>query len=218
MNKLLIVFLHLTLFVNITAWAQYDQQAAKEIIQKSVKKYKAFSSLKVKFISIIEDRMNETKEKQAGIFYLKNGNFKVVLGDQIIISDQIKIWTYFKGENEVQINNYNPEDLEINPNTLFTIWEKGFLYGYAGETEHNNKLVNLIELTPEDKDLPYYKVKLFIDKSSFEIVKMQTFYKNSQIILTFEIESITPNVELPETFFKFYPSKYSGIQVVDLSE
>ncbi len=208
----------LTILLYVCAEAQnYNQAKAKEIIQKSVAKSKSFKTYKVDFKYTLENRMDTTKTIQSGTIYLKEGKFRLIMGDQMIISDNKTIWIYLKKANEVQINTYNPAELEINPNDIFTMWEKGFLYGYVGESTINGKVTELIELTPHDKSSDYFKVKLYIDKTTKMIVKMQTYYKNSNIV-TFDIKSFTPNIALSDAFFKFDPAKYPGVQVIDLRE
>jgi outer membrane lipoprotein-sorting protein len=216
MNRFLLFFLGLTLIDFSTLQAQqYNQPLAKEIIQNSVKKSRSYKSTKVDFRYTLENKMDSVKESQNGTFYLKDGNFKLMLGNQVIICDKKTVWTYLKDVNEVQINIYNPSELEINPSEIFTMWENGFLCGYAGDEVINSKAVHHLELTPNDKNLPYFKVKLYIDKNTSNVARMKTYYKNSSII-TFEIKTISPNVEIQEGFFNFNITSYPGIQVVDL--
>jgi outer membrane lipoprotein-sorting protein len=205
------------LFPFLLTAQQFNQTVAKEIIQNSVKKSRSYKSVKADFKYIMENRMDSLKESQLGTFYLKDGNFKLMLGNQIIICDKKNVWTYLKDANEVQINSYNPAELEINPSEIFTMWETGFIYGYAGDEVLNSKSVQHLELTPNDKNLPYFKVKLYVDKNSKNVAKMQTFYKNSSIV-TFEIKTITPDIEIKEGFFNFSITNYPGIQVIDLRE
>lgn len=218
MNKITLVILSFLFLTSLNGIAQENSALAEEIIRKSVEKYKSYNSIKVKFKYIIENRMAETNDELSGVFYLKDGNFRLTIGEQIIISNQKKVWTYLKDVNEVQVNNYNPEELEINPKELFTIWEKGFLYGYGGEARRNNKNINLIILTPENKSKSFFKVKIFIEKETSNILKMQTFYKDNGLILTFDILSIETNIKLNDSFFEFDISKHKGIEVVDLTE
>jgi outer membrane lipoprotein-sorting protein len=217
MNKFLLVLL-IPFFSGLYVLGQSNQPLAKEVIQGSVNKYKSYKSSKVDFVYTIESKMTNTKETHTGIIYLKAGNFRLDLGDQIIISDQKKVWTYLKDANEVQINTYNPKDLEINPNEIFIMWEKGFLQGYVGVQTLNQKTVHALELTPMDKTLPYFKVKLYIDKTTKDPVRMQTFYTKGSNILTLDIKSITPNIVINDTYFIFDAGKFPGVEIIDLTQ
>jgi outer membrane lipoprotein carrier protein len=204
-------------FLVFSLSAQRDPALAKQIIQNSVNKSKSYKTTKVEFRYVLENRMDSIKESQSGTFFLKEGNFKLTFGNQVIICDKKNVWTFLKDANEVQINTYNPSELEINPNEIFTMWETGYLYGYLGDQVINSKSVNAIELTPNDKNLPYFKVKLYIDKVTKNVIRMQTFYKNSTIV-TFDIKSILPDIEILEGFFFFNTNNYPGIHIIDLRE
>jgi len=215
-HPIILILLNILIVFNLLA--QDEEIKAKEIIKKSVIKYKAYSSSEISFNYTIENRADNLKETHKGVIYLKNGNFNLTIGTQTIISDQVKVWTYLKDANEVQISFYNPKELEINPNEIFTMWETGFLQRYMGDITFNNTLACLIELTPVNKNLSYYKVKLIIDKKTNSILRIQTFYKESALILTFDIISVKPNVNLSDSLFKFDVTKYPGIDVVDLTK
>ena len=216
MPRISLLFI-LFLFIICVNGQNYNEPKAKEIIQKSVAKSKTYKSYKVDFKYTLENKMDSVKTVQTGSIYLKEGKFKLSLGDQVIISDNKTVWIYLKNANEVQMNTYNPDELEINPNDIFIMWEKGYKSGYVGEQNLNGKVVDLIELTPIDKTVDFFKVKLYINRLTRMIDKMQTYYKNSNIV-TFDIKNFTPNIVLGDGFFKFDPSKYPGIQVIDLRE
>ena len=217
MNRYLIFILFIITFYSIPLYAQYDIQKGKELIKKSSSIYKSYQTVKADFKLTSENKMDNTKSLMNGTFYLKDKNFRLILGDQIVICDQKNMWTYLKEVNEVQINTYDPDALEINPNNLFIMWETGYLCGYAGTTNDKGKVLDLIELTPEDKSKPYFKVKLYLDKSTSHVQKVMIFEKNSSIT-TFEIKSMSPNVNLSDDLFKFNASKYPGVEIIDLRD
>ncbi len=201
-----------SLFLN----AQNSQELAKEIILKSVAKYKNYNTAFIAFDYILENRGDDYEDKQNGHVYLSDAKFRLSVGDQLIISDKITVWTYLKEVNEVQISDFNPNELEINPSEILTMWESGYIYRIAEELLYKNLSCSLLELTPEDKKLPYFKVKLLIDNKTGDIYKIQTFYKNSGLILTFEIKSVNKNPKLNEKLFLFDTKIYPGIEIVDL--
>jgi len=198
--------------------AQDEQAMAHDIILKTVAKYRDYKTSQIQFNYILENRMDNIKDEQKGTIFLKEGSFHLVIDQQTIISNKVRVWTYMKEVNEVQISKYCPEELEINPTELFTMWESGFLYRYVGTALISNVSTNVIELTPHNKNLSYFKVKLFIDRRNNDIKRIQTFYKNSGIILTFDIISVRPNINLSDKLFMFDTSKYPGITVVDLTK
>jgi outer membrane lipoprotein carrier protein len=210
----IIVLLTASFFTN----AQNTQELARELILKSVSKYKSYNTAFFKFDYILENRAEEMKETQSGNVYLSDGKFRLTIGEQLIVSDKKKVWTYMREANEVQISDYDPDELEINPSEIFTMWEKGYIYRVLEDVTFKNKNCRLIELSPENKNLSYYKVKLLIETASGDIHKIQTYYKNSGLILTFVINSVVKNPKISTNYFVFDPKKYDGITIVDLSE
>jgi outer membrane lipoprotein carrier protein len=204
---------------NATAPKPVEQtdKKAQEILNQTSKTYKSFSTIKADFKYTLESRTDDFKEQQQGNLLLKGDKFRLSFGEYIIICDNRTIWTFMKEKsvNEVQINRYNPKDLEINPSEMFTIYEKGFLYKYIGEKMENGRAVHTIDLTPTDKDQSYFKVKLTIDKATHQVVKTQIYEKTGNIY-TYEIVKLTPNTTLEDNLFQFNTKDYPGVTVVDL--
>ncbi len=200
------------------AYAQYDEVLGNQLIKKTVSKYRGYDSYKVDFKYIFENRMDDEKDSQNGVFYVKGNKFRIDLDNQLIITDEKNIWTYMKEANEAQVSVYDPDDLEFAPDKIFTMWDKDYLAGYAGIYKVGERLTKLVELTPNDKSLNYYKVKMFIDKNTGEIVKLQTFYKNQGIIVTFDIKETKSNIPLNDKLFIFDKSRYPGVNIIDLRE
>lgn len=214
-GKIYISILFVSIFLSDRVFSQDSQQKAKEILNKTSAEYKSNKSLKANFKYTLEIRQEDFKEEQNGTIYLMDKKFKLDLGDQQIISDGVNIWTYLEDVNEVQISTYNPAEMDVNPSEMFTMYESGYLYAYAGEVTDKGKSLHVIELTPEDKSESYFKVKLFIDKSNYKIVKSQIFEKNGNIY-TYEILDQKPNPDLPDDFFTFNKSNHPKVTVIDL--
>ena len=75
--------------------------------------------------------------------------------------------------------------------------------------------MQFIDLTPNDKAKPYFKVRLAIDKAAKAIQSAIVFDKNGNRY-TYEIKKFTPNPDISDAFFSFDTKQYPGIEVVDL--
>jgi outer membrane lipoprotein-sorting protein len=214
MKKLIAtLFIFSVSFAIITA---QDVNKAKEILSKSGAKYRKFATIKADFKYTLEIQGDKKfKETQTGTLYLKKTKFKLEMSDQVVISDGVTLWTYIKDGKEVQINNYTSKVMDVNPAEIFTMWEHGYLYGYTGEETDKKRILQVIELTPTDKKQSIFKVKLYVSKSTSEIVKAKIFEKNGNIY-TYEILSMTPNSKMADSFFTWDDSKYPGVKKVDL--
>lgn len=193
---------------------QPDQKAA-QILNGVSAKYKALKTVKAEFTVKVENGENSTKDVQTGTIYVKGNKYKVQLKNQEITSDNSTVWTFLKDANEVQVNNFDPDENTITPSQIFTIYENDFLYAFIEEKKVNGKVIQFIELTPHDKTKPYFKIRLGIDKVAKEVQSAVVFDKNGNRY-TYEIKTFTPNPALADTFFSFDTKSHPGVEVVDL--
>ena len=199
----------------LSASAQQKDLKAEQILNGVSAKYKGYKSVQADFIIKMETANSSATDQQYGTLYLKANKYKLILSNQEIISDNSTVWTYLKDVNEVQINTFEKDDNSISPTEIFTIYEKNFLYAFTEEKTIAGKTLQIIDLTPNDKNKPFCKIRLAIDKSAKTIQSAIVFDKNGNRY-TYEIKKLTPDVELTETFFTFDSKKYPGIEVVDL--
>jgi outer membrane lipoprotein carrier protein len=214
MNKSLLVSLFVLFTLNVFA-QQPDTKTAQTILNGVSEKYKSYSSVKADFSLKVENSANQATDNQTGTLYVKGNKFKLELNNQQIVCDNVTIWTFLKDANELQINNYEPDENSISPSQIFTIYEKNFLYGFIEEKTVNGKVFQVIELTPKDKTKSYFKIRLMINKTDKMVSQAKVFDKNGNKY-TYEIQKFTPNVQLADNFFTFDSKKYPGIEVVDL--
>lgn len=215
MKKILIICLTLILAGGAALTAQ-DQTASK-ILSNVSKTYKSYKTMKAGFQIIITNSQTKSKIIQKGVLYLKGKKFRIDMTDQEIYCDNKTIWTYFKEENEVQVSKYDPDDQDINPSEIFTVYETGFDYKYTGETLKGTKKMQHVELTPQNKTKPYFKVKLTIDKATHKIQQMVILNKNG-VEAKYTITSFAGNVNISDAFFKFDVKSKPGVVVIDLTK
>ena len=201
----------------ILAFAQTDEKA-KVILAEVSKKYRSYDVIKTEFSYTLDNQQAKIKETQTGVLFTKTkaNKFKVVLKAQELISDGKNQWTYLKADKEIQFSEvYNSSDA-MNPARLFTIYEKGFKYYFAGDSKtKTGRTVHNIELTPLDAKRSFFKVKLQIDKLTKQISQAIIFDKNGNRY-TYSIKTFVPNVKVPDSFFAFDVKKYPGVELVDL--
>ena len=137
------------------------------------------------------------------------------MSGQEIYCDGKTIWTYLKDANEVQITKYDEKTMEINPSEIFTIYEKGFIHKYAGQKTSGGKTLDMVEMTPIDKNKPYFKVRLGIDKLANKVNEMSVYNKNG-VVTKYSITKFEGNVEISDSYFKFNPRSKPGVIEIDL--
>jgi len=212
----LLVCLFACFFIESTvAQTAVNDQKAKDILNKVSAKYKAYKTIRAVFIQKIENPAQKTSDQLTGTIFIKGNKYKVDLNSQEIICDNTTIWTYLKDSKEVQINTYEPDASTISPDQIFNIYQKDFLFSFNSETTVNGVVTEVIDLTPTDKNKPYFKVRLNIGKNDNAINSAVFMFKDGKKY-TFEIQKLVPDLVLNDSFFSFDPKQYPGINVEDL--
>ncbi|MFY0672150.1 MAG: outer membrane lipoprotein carrier protein LolA [Bacteroidia bacterium] len=202
--------------------AQVTDEKAKALLDAVKTKYTAYNSIQVDFKMTLIDKASEFTDVTEGKLDLKKNMFKLDLGDNEIMSNGKDLWIFLKSANQVQIQKYDKSVIEqefgFAPNEIFTINKDDFDYRVSGEKTINGKLCTEIELTPKDKEKFYYKVKLYVVKSSNEVI-LTHFYEKDGIEYQFEITNQSPNANLSDAFFIFDKSEYGKeLQIEDLRD
>lgn len=214
----------ITAFLPLFSSAQQDneqlgvQEKAQVLLDRVKDQYSEYNSVEVDFSFTLENKKQDNfKEVREGTAVLKDEKFRINLGSHLIICDNDNVWTYLKEADEVQVNNYQPEQMKINPSQMFTIYQEGFLYGYKGEQTLSGKAYHQVELTPEDKKKSFYKIRLLISQDNYRVKQTKVFEKDGSIY-TYTFEDYNINQDLPSNHFKFDKNAHPNVNVVDLRD
>ncbi len=219
-----LLFPLLTLFSMTVAVAQSPAPAekndpeAKKILDKIRKKYEGYKTLEATFTLTIEVPGQAT-EVQKGTIGQEGDKFRLVMDEQVIVSDGQATWVYQKKNNEVQINNAEPagsEDGFMTPKDLLNRYQKGdYLYSVVDKVTEGGKLVTQIEFKPKTKKSEYSKLRISIDEKAGTIQNVKAFAKDGSRY-TFAISRLVPNKAFAADYFAFDTKKYPGVKVEDL--
>ncbi len=213
----------LILFTTITtAFAQKDADA-RAILNPISKQYRGYSAIKSDFTLAIAIGQEGSKSNQTGsiITEPKSNKFKMALYapggkvEQEIISDGKTQWVYNQADKEVQVNNVGKSTEGFNPADIFTIYEKGYKYLFTGTKKIGGKIYQEIELTAENANTNFFKIKLQVDKAKKQIYSAQIFDKNGNRY-TYTIKNFTPNPPVTAATFTYDAKAHPGVEVVDL--
>lgn len=225
MKKYTLLFVLALISIGKT-FAQKDAQA-KAILDQVTQKYKTYDGIKTDFVFTLDNPQANIKETQTGtlIAKSKSNKFKVTIYGkavggkpavaQEIISDGKSQWTYLKKDNEVQVNDADKNGEGLNPAQIFTMYEKGYKYVYAGDQKLNGKACQVIDLSPVDAKKSIFKVRLFIDKVQKQIYSATLFDKNGNKY-AYTLKTFAANAAIPDNTFSFDPKAHPGVEVVDL--
>jgi outer membrane lipoprotein-sorting protein len=213
--RLLLCLFALLFFLSSKADAQVVDPKATAILKEMSARYKEYPTLRIVFTLKIENSTGKIQEELSGNLFTKGNMYKLEFNDREIYCDAKTVWSYIKNANEVQITDYDDTEESLNPFKFYTMYEKGFYYALVDEKKLNERTVQIIELTPNDKDKSYFKIRLTIDKADKQLISARVFEKSGTQYL-YTIQKLTPNLSLSDSFFVFDVKKYPGIEVVDL--
>ncbi|MGB1241419.1 MAG: LolA family protein [Chitinophagales bacterium] len=193
---------------------------AQAILDKFSRKITSYNSLVADFTFHIENADAGVKETQNGKLFMKGEKYRIENKDFERRSDGNSVWTFFKygDEGEVQVTDNNDEEGELSPQMLFSIYKKDFYAVFKQETVEDGKAVSVIDLTPKNKEIPYFKVRLFFEKATNMLVKSIVFEK-SGTVFTFLLNNYKTNKVYEDSFFimkknDYYP-EYDWVDLQD---
>lgn len=189
---------------------------AKQILDKVAAKTKGYQTIQADFSFTLENIQAKLSDTNSGKILIKGDKYKINLMDVDTYFNGKTVWMYLKDAGEVNISEPDlMDDQTLNPATVFTIYETGFKYIYAGETTLNGKKADIIDLFPEKRNKPYSRVKLHIYQDNLQIAKITQIGKdgNNYII---DIKKMSVNVPAEDSNFTFDVSKHPNVEVVDM--
>jgi outer membrane lipoprotein-sorting protein len=189
---------------------------AKKVLDAVSAKFKTYKTVKAAFSLKVEGSNGKSQGNKTGTVYMKGTKYYVNITGQEIFCDGSNIWTYDKSAKEVQITQFDASANAITPQKLFTnFYDKDFLYKLNGEKKQGKVTLQEIELTPIDKNKPFFKVLVNVNKATQNIVGTTVFDKNGNKY-TYTVSNLSPNTAIDDNQFVFDAKKYPGVEVVDL--
>lgn len=215
------------LFISSLVGTAFSQQAgddvtvkdpkAKVILDKLSAKNKSYNTIVASFDYNLSNKDAGIDETQKGTIKLKGDKYNLNMAGQQVISDGKKIYTYIPEVEELQIK-WAEEDEEagmISPSSLFTLYEQGFNYKYAGTDQMDGSTVEVIKLFPEKADKPYHTAILYVKKAEMEVKAFEMKGKDGNTY-TFTLTNFVANKPLNDNLFTFDKSR--AADVIDFTE
>ncbi len=210
---LIVVLISITMF----AFGQKDAKA-KKILKEVSEKTKTYSTIKLKFLYIMDNRVEKLQDTTKGTIYIKGDMFKLFFKGVEVFSDGTTVWNYSPEIQEINITESDPEDdTALNPSNILRVYEKGFKYKFMGEFADGNEKFYQIDLYPEKPNEANYSIiKLKINKVKKQVQSMKMIGKDG-IDFLIELTQFKPNVKVVDAMFKFDASKYpEDVEINDM--
>jgi outer membrane lipoprotein-sorting protein len=200
--------------------AQNDPQA-KAILDQASSKNKAYKTINASFTISESSTQNSEKSNKKGTLMIKGDKYTIKLPDSEIYFDGKDVYNYLPASNEVNVSKPQTtakkgDDFFIsNPKDIFRIYQKDFKYKFIRETTLGGKAIYEIDLYPNDLKKKYNRIRMEIDKSSYQIMGMKAFFKDGyQYGVSFDKYEV--NKDIADSSFVFDKTKHPNAEVIDL--
>ncbi|TAF34237.1 MAG: outer membrane lipoprotein carrier protein LolA [Cytophagales bacterium] len=215
MNRTIITLYTFTLSILACYSTQAQDAKATEILNALSKKMQSYSSYRAGFSLNIKAENEKLDETTKGTITIKGNKFLLQTAEQDIYNDHKTVWTHAKADKEVTITNNDPSDPEMNPASIYTLYKKGFKSLFIESKTVGSSKMDVVDLTPDNKGLEYFKIRMTIDSQTKQLKSWQIFNKNGRKYL-FTITKFEPNVAADDALFKYNAAANKGVEVVDL--
>jgi outer membrane lipoprotein-sorting protein len=177
----------------------------------------------------MSDKIKSLKSFKAGFTYTPSGQsplkgeatvkgtkFRLKIAGQEILNDGKLMATYIKETNEVNIQDYDPDEQgDFNPAKIYTIYKKGYKYSYLGESKVGAQAVETVELVPTGSGGQVSKLQIVVGKTDKNAKSWTVFQKNGQKT-SYKVDSFQDNPNVNDTYFTFNARMFPGAEIVDL--
>jgi len=196
------------------ALGQTDPYAEKLLGEVS-KKYDSYATIQADF-SFAATQPEGERYGDTGVLYLHRpkNQYRINLTDRELISDGKTAWTVLKADREVQATEAETGTTDaIGPNNLFTFYRTGFKFVAMDSERADGDVLQVIELSPEDVQKNYFKIKLRINKNKH--IHDVLIFDKSGGRYTYTIRTLYVNHHIPIGTFVFRERDYPGFEVID---
>lgn len=215
MKRFFTLFLAASTALVASAQTKSDPDA-KKVLDAVSAKFRTYKTPQATFTYTVENAQGKALSTQKGTVTMKGNKYRVTIPGMDIYSDGRTNWNYDKNANEVTIKEVDGASGELTPQKLFTnFYDRDFLYKLNGEKKIAGKTVQEIELTPTNKNRPFHKVYLLVDKAAKTLYSARILEKSGNRY-SYTINSFKPTVAVTDAQFVFNKAKYPGVEVVDL--
>jgi outer membrane lipoprotein-sorting protein len=212
--KSCIVFFMLVAPVLLFAQDRPFEQKGEELLKEAARKIKGFSSMRIEFISKIENESQNMSEEMKGTLITKGEKYRMEVGDNLFISDGETLWSYMGMNDEVHINSVEDTDGGMTPTSILEGFETGFRSKFIRQERHNGRLVDVIDLLPTGPQA-FYKYRVALDASTRMIVYTSAYDRHGGVY-TYELTRIDQNPRVNDNLFTFDTKQYPGLEIIDL--
>lgn len=211
----------LTLTMGSYAHAQ-DDAKSKSILEKVASTHNKLKTFKVNFkFTSSNIGTKEPARIESGKLLIKDTKYHLTIPNSDIVFDGKSVYNYLKEPNEINITKPEPTKMDkgdfffSNPRDIFKGYNKNFKSTFIKETNINKYQCYEIDLYPIDLKTNYSRIRMHIDKVTYQLIDIKLFQKDGNQHLL-EFSDFVANAPLDDKEFAFDTKKYPNAEVNDM--
>ena len=194
-----------------TAW----EQKASELVKKASEKIKDYRSMEVEFTYTMENSQMDITETMSGKVYTKGDKYRMLLGDNVFISDGKTVWNFIDDLWEIHINRLENMEGGLTPTALLDNFETEYRGKFIRQENHKGRMVDLIDMIPVTPQ-SFFKYRLAIDATNQTLVYTIAYDRHGGTY-TYSIDTLKPNINIDDSMFVFNRADFpESIDIIDL--
>lgn len=188
-----------------------QDQKVNNILSTAFGKIKAAGAISFDATIVNKDPDKKEVSRQKVKVLLSGNKYRITLDEILILCDEKAVYSIDNSTKEVTVNAPSDSDMDIfNPAKLLQNRDKNFRSKLI--REENTQFV--VDLTPR-KTQNFHKIRLLINKTSYQITKVEVYnYNSSRNECT--ISQYKTNAKVTDADFMYNAAKYKGYEVVDM--
>ena len=189
---------------------------AGNILDKVSEIIQSHQSIRADFTFSMENKQADVTDTHKGTILIAGEKYKASVMNVDSYFDGTTLWTYLKEVDEVNISNPDPMDeTTLSPSSIFNIHKQGFRYIFAGEDTIDGEEINIVDMFPEDRDKPYSRIKVYVNKANNHITKISQIGKDGTNYII-DITNMETDVPFEPGMFTFDPDKHPDVEIIDM--
>ena len=191
-------------------------QDAEGLLSELSAKAKTYKTIDATYSSKMVDLKNDFEEELKGHILIEEDKFNLDIGEFVIISNGVTVWTYEKETNDCYLDDADVLIEEgMDPSKIFTVWEDDFKTEWKGKEMVSGRDCVHINLYPKSsEDKPYHTMQLFVDEAALEVVRIIVKGRDG-MDTEYLIESFNAGIQIPSSIFSFETTQYPGATIID---
>ena len=210
--RMLLVGLALALPVSASA---NEKKEAKKVLEQTAEAFRQSGGIHATFTvqTYVKSRLQNSS---TGSIQLKGDKFLLDANGVKTWFDGRTQWSYVAGNDEVNVANPTPEELQsINPYAFLSLYKKGYELKMGGKSSYGGKPVYEVILTAQNRKSDLQCIILYVTKDKLEPLCVSMAQRGGGSV-AIRINTYQSGLSYSDNMFVFNKKDYPSAEIVDL--